>query len=596
MKSVFLAYKEMLGKIVRTRTDPLIPNDLLQADNDQKNILLYDDDLTCAIRLFEVGYDIKDVMAAIKKHSPIMDKLETPKAKAIYIGKILDNINTEWTHKAENSFAAAQASYKLRMNALQKKYEEHEKHKVGLYQDGEIALALVIKEGFTPKVAETVVKHNSTNKEVEKSAYLSMLHDCLADTEERYRLIRSASNDSVNTSSDIYRAQAKKYMEDTHTAILTSTDEQKIIDKIYTSLISKIQENMPEYRETPDKLDALMDTQIKPFLRKAIVEASPVYTEPGRDRDAYLTSVLAEFESDYKTRKNMSSLQYPVVQEIYRSRMRTLHAQVTDYINLHDKTFMDGIAAKELLDMRQAPANILRAIEENSEVRLGKDSTFEDMKSYAEYVLKKAGQSLHAEKEILNFERIPEIPAGGKFADTGLTIKQMFQKIMKERIDDYPSFALELTEPFADRDTVEKLIHQYPDYNRQELKKAIMEASPRAQLPGIGPEYAEEIIRQAEARLEKVHECETRSMELQKEFNKLRGLSAEGVEDFQNPMMKFKDGRIAAKLLRKHTDKADIKKYLVTFAKASSIALPFAYADQILAAASLVLKREQAIL
>lgn len=597
MKDINIAYKEILSKVIRQRGGVISPQDNpMQVSTDKKHEILYNDDLTCAIRLFESGYSVDDVIQALKKHSPMIRSLNNDvRAIQIYFDRVFENINNEWVHKADNSFAVAQDSYRVRMDALAKKYESYDKSNFGLYQDGEVALALVMKEGFTPEIVEEVIKRNSPNKAREDATYLSAIRDSISETQGRYKDILAQDGNKLDSGADVYRYQAKEYMKATDTPILSGADELKIIEKIYLTLIQKVQENRPEYQGDIKKLDEIMDSTVKPFLRKAIVEASPIYTEPGRDKNEYITSILSDFETDYESRKNRSSLQYPITQELFTDKVKSLQGKVTSYIKTHDQTFMDGLAAKELLASRQAPQNIIRAIVENSKVNLEKDTAFNDMKDYAQHVLEKADNSLHAEKEIMNFELDTEIPTGVPFRETGLTMGQMYQYMMRERLEKYPSFALEMTEPFADRDACEKLINRYPDYDRLDLKRAIQDLSPRAQLPGISPDYADEIIRQAEDRLRRVDEYQRKEASAQQEFNKLRGLSTEGVYDNDNPMTTYKDGRIAVKMLKKGSRRDDIKKYLVALAKASAIVGAFAYADKILKAASLVIAKENDI-
>ena len=597
LKNINIAYKEILSHVIRARGGELSSKDNpMKVNMDKHNELLYNDDLTCAIRLFEAGYKVNDVIKVLKDNSPMIANLKNPRAELIYLDRVFENINREWTHKADNSFGVAQDSYRARMNNLMKKYEDYDKKNFGLYQDGEIALALVINEGFSPEIVEEVVKRNSPSPQRTDSTYLFTIRDSVIKTKERYDAIMSQNpDDSAESVSDIYRQQAKEYMTATKTTILSGSDEQKIVEKIYTNFIQNFQQNRPEFQGNIKKLDELVENTIKPYLRKAILEASPIYTEPGRDKDQYITSILSDFASNYETRKTMSSVTYPVAEELYVNKMKTLQNRVTSYIKNHDQTFMDGIAAKDLLEARQAPQNIKRAIIENSPVKLQEDTAFSSMQDYADFIISKARKSLHAEKEILNFQMPEHIPDNVPLRETGLSMKDMFQFMLRERVDKYPSFAFELTEPFADRDACEKLIHRYPDFDRLDLERAIADASPRAQLPGISTEYAKDIIRQAEERLARIDEYKKKETALQQEFNKLRGLSSEGVYENDNPMNSFKDGRIAVKMLKKNVSRDDIKKYIVALAQAASIENPFFYADKILTAASLVISKEKEI-
>ena len=599
MKSSTQVYKEILSKTImeRNQGSPITPEVLEhENENPKKNVIRYDDDLTAAVQLLEQGFSLPDVIRTLKMESPMAKDLPTERAKDIYIDKVLENVNREWTHKSDHSYAVAQESYKNRLASLMHKYQEYDKNSIGLYQDGEIALALVIAEGFSPEIAENVVRHNSPSAEMDAS-YLMALRSSLDDTMHRYAELNAFDGKNIVSEGDIYRKQAKLYMDRSKTSILNGYDEQKIIEGIYTQLVKNLKKDHPEFESDPDQLDAIMSTQIKPFLRRCIVDASPVYTEPGRDKEQYVASVLSEFESNYETRKKLSKWRYPVTQDLYLGKIEMYQNRVKQYNAMQDQAFFDALAAKELLEERQAPINIIRAIKENSSFNpLDTDPDPERAKQdYAEHVVKMARSCLDAEKKIMNFEMLPEIPAGKPLDEVDLTMPELFRQMMKERIESYPAFALELTEPFADRDAVEKLIHKFPDYNRYTLQEAIMEASPRAQLPGISPNYGEKVIKAAEERLAKIREHEKTQMNLQNEYNRLRGLSSEGVDEGNNPMSTLKDGRIALKMIRDKVHIEDIKKYLILLAKAAAISSPIVYADNILTAVGQVLEREQDI-
>lgn len=581
MKSVSIAYREILGKIINRNS----------TTEDENTVSAYDNDLTAAVRLLESGYDVDNTITALKQCSPMIKLLPTAKAVDIYVDKVLENVNKVWLQRADNVFTKAQEAYNHRIDNLMSKYTSYEKSKVGLYQDGEIALALVIKDGYDLGLIDKVIQKNTPNKKADNE-YFIKLKKCIAKTQKRYKEIEDYIG-KLDTPADVYRKCANEYLKKTGTLILNAADEQKIIEKMYDSIINKLKLHKPQFAGNSDRLDLLIDSQIKPFLRQAIAEASPVYTEPGRDCEQYVTSVIAEFENNCKSALIQSSIYYPATLKSYLKKINIYNEKITAYISQHDEAFKDSLVAKELLEEHHAPVNIIRAIVENIS-----DKTREniDKYQYAKEIISYAQDCLHSEKEIANLESRPELLQQKTIVETGLTLKQVFQYMMKERLDAYPSFALEMTEPFADRDAVEKLICRYHGFDKSELKRAIIEASPRAKLPSINKDnYAEQIIKEAEERLKKIDKKQQYNAAMQQKFNTLRGLASEGVYENLNPMSSFKDGRIAIKMLRQKMDYSDIHKFLIKLADVEKVTSAADYATEILTAAKLVLNKEDAI-
>lgn len=588
-------YQNILKNIVikRHKREEALPNDKKTNAFDLK--IRFDDDLTASIRLFERGYSLNDVVDVLKKLSPMKNILKdnTGKAINIYINRVLGKVNQEYLHKADNSYQLASDLYKKQISNLEKKYKNYSQKNFGLYQDGQIALSLVVKDGFSPEIVENVLRRNSIVKDAD-DAYFSIIRKSIEQASERYQKILSYNKKDMETESDIYRNFAKQYMISSGISLLSGADEQNILNNICSSIIDNIREDHPEFNDAK-VLDDLMDVQIEPILRKGITEASPVFVEAGRDQDQYLSSCITDFTSNYEMKKRFSSSHYPVTQELYLERMKDLKEEIANFRATHSVECMDALTAKELLDKRQNPINILRAITENTEYDPSKNSLFHSKKEYASFVLDCAKQSLHAEKEIINLEPYDELPKSKNFSELGISLKQLYQQVMRSRIDKTPSFQLELSEPFADRDAVEEIINTYPDVSILKLKEAVFACSPRAQLPGISPNYADDIVNSAMKRLQRVESKLHEKAELQQEYNKQRGLATEGVYENKNPMGALKDGRIALKMLRRHINRDDIKTYLIALAKAAAITAPVMYADTILEHASAVLGKEQAI-
>ena len=106
MKSSTQVYKEILSKTImeRNQGSPITPEVLEHENkNPKKNVVRYDDDLTAAVQLLEQGFSLPDVIRTLKMESPMAKDLPTERAKDIYIDKVLENVNREWTHKSDHS-------------------------------------------------------------------------------------------------------------------------------------------------------------------------------------------------------------------------------------------------------------------------------------------------------------------------------------------------------------------------------------------------------------------------------------------------------------------------------------------------------------
>ena len=197
---------------------------------EKKMQIVCDNDLTISIRMLENGYTIDEVIKPIKESSPfrkIMSK-DDPRAMAIYIDEVLENVNKEWTHRVSGSFDMAKKSYDLRLHNLQNKYKNYKQENFGLYQDGELALDLVRRDGFTPEIAEAVISRYTSNQHTD-DIYFGALHEGLTATLERYKKIADFDRtQGIETEADVYRMYAKDFMEKTQTEILSGSDEQKI--------------------------------------------------------------------------------------------------------------------------------------------------------------------------------------------------------------------------------------------------------------------------------------------------------------------------------------------------------------------------------
>lgn len=572
MKSIRTVYQEVLGELTHSPQDASL-------DEKQKG---YDRDLTASIRLLELGFPLKAIIRVLKELSPMLKPYQNdPRAQHVYLNHVLQNINSQWTEKAKSSFTSAQSTYKKEMPTLSDRFEKEKGNRTfGLAEDSELGLSLLLRDGHSPQTITDVVRLNSPAKGKDAS-YLATLQDGLTETQKRYDDIQNFSSSNLSNAADAYRYYAKDYLHETKTRRLTGKDDQQILQKMLDRLLS----NNPEFASHTDSL--------MPFLHKGILAASPVCSEPGRDSNTYATSIIESFQDSYAAHQRNSEKHYPKTKEAFLHTAKEIQEDLAG--REPNPTLLDALAARELLFDGEGRSNLRKAILAASPA--AKEAR--DPQEYVQSILDGAEKSLFAEREIEALELHP-VPSSTDFANLNLSVKELYQQVMRQRFKESPSFALEITEETADREAIERMLYRFPNLNHQELIAAIEEASPRASLPGIPKGYAASLIALAERRLKRVRERKNRQTKIEQKLNKLRGLSTEGVYSEENsPMSRLKDGRIATRLLRQGRSKEEVKQYLIAFAKASAVtaiaAGAFLYADQILEKAQLVLGREQAV-
>lgn len=279
MKNIVVEYLDLLGKTIveRKKQDSGTPLQNRQAEN-------YENDLTASIRLLEKGYDVKSVISVIRDKSPMKKLLPDARAMLLYADKVMENVNDEWTMRAKHSLLEAEGSYQRRIAA--------QRSTSAIHGDYQVGMAMILKDGFPLSLVEQVIRRSGLNQDAEES-YFKTLFSALSDGQNRYVEILAYDANTMNSEVDVYRKFAREYMEKTHTIILSSDDEQNIIETIYRDYMQRLQEEQPIYREDTLRMMALLEERVQPILRKAIILASPIYVEAGRNKKEYLAGTFS---------------------------------------------------------------------------------------------------------------------------------------------------------------------------------------------------------------------------------------------------------------------------------------------------------------
>lgn len=628
VKSANIFYKELFRDLLKKQEKeqrPAEASDGLTADGKMQGADTFDNDLTIFCQMRDKGYKYDDIIEAIKKNSPIMERFQgKDRPFHVYIDRIVNSVNSEHLRRSSNAYPLAEKAYKLRCEALMKKYVDMDESIYGVYQDGAIAMSLMMKDGFSPEVIESVIKNNSPAQEMkeDEKTYLQTIMDGVKESSSRYRAIQNyvpedalsenpnlgKNERNMKASQNIYCLSAQQYMEKTHTVVLSGKDDENILYGIIDYATNEVEAQSIDVPEQSRKKIIDNDTvkYMLPILRRCLIEGSPVAVEPGRDTNAYAQSILSGFEADCLQRRKQSDESYPQDRERFENIRSRLDEERQEYDKLHSPAYMDALAAKKLLEEHMPPSNILRVLKERKDI--SEANGYPSSDKYAEDIVKNASEALHAEREIRFFsKKIPEEKSLKELEDRDISVTDIYKGFMAQRIKENPSFSLRMSEPLADQEVVEHMMVEFRDLDLKEVEKAIRQASPRYRLPDANQEYPSQIIRQVQKNFQLVSNKDKEKDSLQQEFLRNRGLAAEGTiipkkestSKIYDVFNTVKDSKAAVKMLMQEKNLDDIKIVLKSLAIAGGLSATAVgldhYVNNILETSQAVYHRQLAI-
>ena len=561
MKKVELMYDELL-KTKKTIINSLNLNKS-ESDLDPKIKNKYKKiDFGIACELFDKGYSISDVQRGLLKCGLYSKHIGDEKIVHNYCDEVMSEINKERILRAGKIFQLARESYTKKALAIQNKYSNMNFTE---FQEGKVVISMMRDAGFFPEIIEAVLEKHSFAKNIDRE-YLKKVMDSCLQAKDNYIAIDAAKVDNLKTATDCYRLFAKEYMAATKTTILNGRDEQKIIARMFG-------EGLDE--------ESIID---------ALNEASPVAVEPGRKKERYIETVLIATQEAYKKRKDNVLKNYPATLATYNKiigkldrNLKSKGHQGVDY----NRSYYDGIAVKELLEKHHYISNIERVIIEASPqaTKPNKLNPNKTPEGYAKWIRRSAQNTIAAEKAILDFSKQSSL-------SNGYTVLDLYKNAIAERIDMYPSTALNLSANYIDKDVCEKLLNQYPNIDLIELKKVIAEVSPRAQLPGIPITYPDMVLDETKERKALVEQKKNLQKTVRDEYMLQCGLASEGVST-ENNMMMYHDGRAVLKMIQDGIEVSEIKSAIISGIKAMRVNVNDVekYADQVIKGAEMVSKR-----
>ena len=458
-----------------------------------------------------------------------------------YEEQIKRDVAESRNYKSFNETATAKLAYQKISEGNSHKFAGNGKE-YALYNNGQAVLTLLIDEEFMPEtVRDVMAAHIPDRDQLEK-----VMEQC-GQVKIAYRNIAHApSADDADNMQDTYRAFAKNYMERHSLRRLNFEDDCRIVKE------------MKDADGYPDE-----------FLKEALLAASPVVMEPGRDPEKTAESILSGELSLSQTvdkKANMENIVSP--SDIYRNFIsdsyRELQVQGLVSTERDDvkygipdawRPYYDTLAARKIFTRHFGDADVIKTV--------AADGVAKDGDTYGRTTADKAKNILKAEQNLC--AEAPEIPKDKNYAELmamGIEPLDIYRSILKEKIDLNPSLTGRLYERGLDVDMAEACLTRYPDFDREALT-SIIAASPRAVLVhGLkideGKQYDFKVMKEAEQRRSEYQEEQQATEQLKYEFNRQRGLAYQGIEA-QNADPAYQYGRSAVMLLLKGFEPMDIR-------------------------------------
>lgn len=464
----------------------------------------------------------------------------------------------------------------------------------GLHEDALIVLAMVLKDQHSLGESLEAVRVYG-DRELDDT-YFHELQSSTENTLEAYREIQEYNQTGdIQDEIDGYRRFANEYMTRKGMAILDYEDDLAILHSFYDTFI----QNTRSSSASADYQNKIAKS-IRHMFTKALLEASPVAREAGRNPEKYVASVMEEFKTWQLNWQKMSNQAMPITKELYVDHLKRYQRELDEYRAAHSKECMDVMVVKELLEEQQNKNNIYQVLLENSPVV--KDRMIEkEAKAYANRIIEIAHKVRKAEIEIIHSkvidipEKIPYRQLRDKY---NISAIGLFRQTIRQRIEKTPSFLNRLLDPISDQEAVENILANFPDIDRFELRDAIRKASPRAQMPDAEETYVDRLLLNTEWRLSDFQWKQKQKEKVANQYKKLQMATDKGLGNPDKNAIDIissrKDSMIAVKMLRQNEDDENIIQVLISMSS-DNHKDPIEYARHILRHAKRIIELEDAI-
>ncbi|MBR3721651.1 MAG: hypothetical protein IKN12_02715 [Selenomonadaceae bacterium] len=487
-----------------------------------------------------------------------------------YIERVFDKMKSVRKEKSEQEKSKVVEKYKEIKDILGNNYIDAEKISQK-QKDGEIALNLLVTEGFMSETVLEVLKQNQTEP---NESELKKTVDACSQIKRIYKEIDESP--SIGDASDFestYFAYVKRFMERNSLHIITFDDECQIL-----------KEMLKEIADAGHSADL--------YIRNNGLNAiSPVSLEPWRDNSKYLSIVLSNI-SDNNLHKNkgkeidaedMFIDYFAALKNISDSLLSTEKSMEYKYILVVREMLINHISEQVIKETLQSTAKISDKVQ----LELMIDKTKNMLKK--EWELKNTSAKSKFTPMILRNRSVKELKK------EGLTVLDIYKIVLERKIYDMPSISDRLYESFVDLDMAESCLKQYRDFDRDELKE-IINGSPRAILLSNldvveAKDYAESVIQKAEKRLEKAYKIQNEKDRMESAFNQEGDITKQGIESSEKLEYPYQYSKSALKLLLLGYDDLSVRNIVSDMAIKYNMKDPESLTNDVLTSAKKIYNR-----
>ena len=528
-------------------------------------------ELAVAEYLLNLGYKNHEIQNIIKEKSPffLLSKNEQDK----YVNLVMNNLPSR---AQDLKFAEYLKQYNDQVSIYKNKNQQIDK-----YIDGKIACDLYLKEKVPLKYLNRIFSERTANEKAKQPEYAQSLIADLEKVKANYERIYSFSKKQPETDYEKYLLYMKQYLRYQNKKILNGTDEQQIIKRLLAERVDN------------DKIKCIL------------LDYSPVAIQPGRNTEKYIKNTLDIVEKDYKERVIRAKEHFAKVSKLFDQELINIKA-MKQKDELRGKKlshyFYFGILAKKLLNKGAYAPYIIKNFEEKVPKLKSKLPNSNDTYVYA--LMNTTQKAVDNEKAIMNFispYKFYEMELNDIRAKN-IPIADVFRQVVKERLDVYPNINLNLSRSFVDEDACIKLLNRYPDIKKEELVQAIKDASVYNKLPGVAPNYPEQIVDSAINKYKEANRFledeKQRKAQLKDEFELYKDIETSTEQNNNNNEILEQEQkdycacRAAVNMIKKQVSEIDVKNIIAEEATETKMAEKAKYSDFIYDCAKKVINRE----
>lgn len=523
-----------------------IPAEIYMEQHQERLVNIYKEvDLAAICDLMEMGYTWRDVMENYTSMPLIMQEYDDPVKIKQYTDEVISKVNEERHKRAKNDFVGASDAYNRIKKNLSKKYVEENDQQFREYHDGEIVIAMLMEEGYPEKTVKDVLRNNTDYDEI----YIKSLLEKCMEVKKAYMDIASALPlENVRNEYDVYRSFAREHMAKLGIKTLSYNDDLAIFAQLKNV-------KLPE-----------------DYIRQAIMKASPVANEPGRDKAAYVDAVLSgdNKHSEFLEGRNRQPVED--TEQVYKALIESYNKELLDKgitggiregVN---RAYFDVLAAKKLFYKHHSEQDIISIL-----TKFSPEGAAQASSGYTQWVIEKAKRLIAKEEYVLNKSRI-QLPEGDYLAVTsgGISPKDIVISLLQERLRLNPSLSQSLHKSFVDRDVAESVLSRYPDFDIEALKGTLADFPRAIILSGSKMaeerDYVDNVIKAVQKRIHSQNKKLQENEQMKEAFRQEQDMLSQGMagETASMKMSIYHVGRAALSMMKNNTDEMELRRMIIS--------------------------------